>query len=137
MFDSRLRISAVFLVVALVGCHSAPLVDTRTLDSAGMSYDSVKTRPLAERCLIGFSSTSGPPMLPVLYNNNYQIVQTRDNVMILVEMVHDARIIRINGTHAPANATPRAVNWHRRWFCCGGRTCRGSCCSAADFHAMP
>jgi len=66
-------------------------------------YDSVKDRPLSERCLIGFGSTSGPPMLPVLYNNNYQIVQTSENVMILVEMVHDARIIRINGTHPPAN----------------------------------
>ncbi len=64
-------------------------------------FDSVKDRPLAERCLLGFGSTSGPPMLPVLYNNNYQIVQTADRVMILVEMVHDARIVRINGTHAP------------------------------------
>jgi hypothetical protein len=66
-------------------------------------YDSVGDRPLAERCLLGFGSTSGPPMLPVLYNNNYQIVQTADTVMILVEMVHDVRIIRLNGTHAPAN----------------------------------
>ena len=39
-------------------------------------FDSVKDRPLGERCLLGFGSTSGPPMLPVLYNNNYQIVQT-------------------------------------------------------------
>jgi hypothetical protein len=66
------------------------------------SFDNVKDRPLSERCLVGFGSTSGPPMLPVLYNNNYQIVQTPDNVMILVEMVHDARIVRINGTHPPA-----------------------------------
>ena len=42
-------------------------------------------------------------MLPVLYNNMYEIVQTPEAVMILVEMVHDARIIRINGTHPPAN----------------------------------
>jgi hypothetical protein len=67
---------------------------------AFFNYDSVKTRPTSERCLIGFGSTSGPPMMPVLYNNNYQIVQTPDAVMILVEMVHDARIIRMNGTHA-------------------------------------
>jgi hypothetical protein len=67
------------------------------------TYNSVKDRPTSERCLLGFGSTSGPPMLPVLYNNNYQIVQTADNVMILVEMVHDARIIRINGTHPPAS----------------------------------
>ncbi len=68
---------------------------------AGMSYDSVKRRPLAERCLIGFGSTSGPPMLPVLYNNNYQIVQTPDRIMILVEMVHDVRVIRMNAEHGP------------------------------------
>jgi hypothetical protein len=66
-------------------------------------FDSVQERPLAERCLLGFGSTSGPPMLPVLYNNNYQIVQTPTAVMILVEMVHDVRIVRINGTHAPSN----------------------------------
>jgi len=74
----------------------------RRLASSYMgSFDGVKTRPLSERCLIGFGSTSGPPMLPVLYNNNYQIVQTPDHVLILVEMVHDARIIRMNATHAP------------------------------------
>jgi hypothetical protein len=72
------------------------------------NFDSVKTRPLSERCIIGFGSTSGPPMLPVLYNNNYQIVQTPDAVMILVEMVHDARIIRMNATHAPPSV--------RQWF---------------------
>ena len=66
-------------------------------------FDSVKDRPLSERCILGFGSTSGPPMLPVLYNNNYQIVQTPEAVMILVEMVHDVRVIRIDGTHAPAN----------------------------------
>jgi hypothetical protein len=66
-------------------------------------YNGVKDRPLSERCLLGFGSTSGPPMLPVLYNNNYEIVQTPDTVMILVEMVHDIRIVRINGTHPPPN----------------------------------
>ena len=49
--------------------------------------------PLSERCLIGFGNTGGPGMLSVLYNNTYQFVQTDDHVMILVEMVHDARII--------------------------------------------
>jgi len=68
-----------------------------------MRADSAKDRPLSERCLMSFGSSSGPPMLPVLYNNNYQIVQTPGAVMILVEMIHDVRIIRMNGTHAPAN----------------------------------
>ena len=64
---------------------------------------SAKDRPLSERCLMSFGSSSGPPMLPVLYNNNYQIVQTPDAVMILVEMIHDARIIRMNTSHATDN----------------------------------
>src|SRR5688572_15519818 len=60
------------------------------------NFDGPEARPLAERCLLAFGSSSGPPMLPVLYNNHYQIVQSRDTVMILVEMVHDVRIIRLN-----------------------------------------
>jgi len=64
-------------------------------------YDDPELRPLAERCLLGFGSTSGPPMLPVLYNNLKRIVQTEDNIMILAEMVHDARIVRMNAEHAP------------------------------------
>jgi len=52
---------------------------------------------------LGFGSTSGPPMLPVLYNNHYQIAQTGDEVMIQVEMVHDTRIVRLNSKHQPAS----------------------------------
>jgi len=48
-----------------------------------------------ERCLVVV--TSGPPMLPTAYNNNYQIVQTRDYVMIMTEMMHDVRIIPLDG----------------------------------------
>jgi hypothetical protein len=80
-----------------------PEARQRVAGFSGMGrFDSVKDRPLAERCLLGFGSTSGPPMLPVLYNNNYQIVQTPGHVMILVEMVHDPRIIRMNGKHPAA-----------------------------------
>lgn len=63
--------------------------------------DGPETRTLSDRCLLAFGSSSGPPMLPVLYNNHYQIVQNKDTVVILVEMIHDARIIRLNGQHAP------------------------------------
>ena len=45
------------------------------------AYDDPERRPLGERCLLGFGSTSGPPALPVLYNNLHQIVQTRDQVL--------------------------------------------------------
>ena len=65
------------------------------------AYDDMERRPLGERCLLGFGSTSGPPALPVLYNNLHQIVQTRDTVLILNEMVHDARIVRMNAEHLP------------------------------------
>ncbi|MCP5179757.1 MAG: hypothetical protein H6993_07820 [Pseudomonadales bacterium] len=64
-------------------------------------YDNPESLTLSDRCLLGFSSTGGPPMLPALYNNLHRIVQTEDTVMILVEMVHDARIIRLNAEHAP------------------------------------
>ncbi len=62
-------------------------------------YDNPEDRTTSDRCLSGFGSTGGPPMLPILYNNVKRIVQTPDHVMILVEMVHDARIIRLNSEH--------------------------------------
>jgi hypothetical protein len=52
----------------------------------------------ADRCLIGSRGSGGPPMLNNMYNNTYQIVQTPDAVMIDVEMMHDARIIRMTET---------------------------------------
>ena len=52
-------------------------------------------RPLWERCVIGFNS--GPPMLPSAYNNNVQLFQTPDHVVILNEMVHNARIVPLDG----------------------------------------
>jgi hypothetical protein len=68
----------------------------------GAAYDDPERRPLGERCLLGFGSTSGPPALPdYFYNNLHQIVQTKDSVMILTEMVHDVRIVRMNAQHLP------------------------------------
>ncbi len=53
-------------------------------------------RSLAERCITGFNS--GPPMLPAAYNMNVQIFQTKDHVVLLNEMVHNARIIPLDGS---------------------------------------
>ena len=76
-------------------------VDART--KAMQLFDIPQNRPLAERCVMGQASTSGPPMLPGPYNNNYQIVQTQKYVMILVEQIHDVRIIRLGGRpHLPS-----------------------------------
>ena len=70
---------------------------------------------MAERCIVGFGSTAGPPMINVLYNNHYQIVQTRDTVIILVEMNHDARIVRMNAEHVPASVRPYMGDSIGRW----------------------
>ncbi|MDP3494927.1 MAG: hypothetical protein Q8R82_17580 [Hyphomonadaceae bacterium] len=72
-------------------------------------YEGPETLPIAERCLIGFTGAGGPGMLNTIYNNNYQIVQTRDAIMILVEMVHDARIIPIAASKAEARHKPGVI----------------------------
>ncbi len=70
------------------------------LDEPGPGpYDGPESLALAERCLLSFAG--GPPILPSLYNNFTRIVQTDTHVMILLEMVHDARIVRMNAEHRP------------------------------------
>ncbi len=59
----------------------------------GIGTDGPEDRGLSERCLVGFNA--GPPFVPSLYNNNVQIVQNRDHVVIITEMIHDARIVPI------------------------------------------
>lgn len=72
------------------------------LDKEGPGpYDNMEQRPNAERCLLGF--TGAAPTLPSGYNNFKRVVQTEDHVMILLEMVHDARIVRLNSEHVPAD----------------------------------
>lgn len=57
-----------------------------------------ESRGLAERCVF-MQTTAGPVLRPVLYNNNYRLVQGKDTVAIMVEMIHDVRIVRIGGKH--------------------------------------
>jgi hypothetical protein len=80
-------------------------------------YDHPELRPLGERCIMSFGSNAGPPMLPnYFYNNNYQIVQTKTHVMILVEMVHDVRVIRLNGgAHPQKHIRPWMGDSIGRW----------------------
>ena len=52
-------------------------------------------RSVGERCILGFNS--GPPMIPGGYNQNVQIVQTKENVVIFNEMVHSARVVPLDG----------------------------------------
>ena len=58
-------------------------------------WDSAQSNDLDDRCLI--MAGAGPPMLNTGYNSNYQIVQAPGYVMILVEMIHDVRIIPLDG----------------------------------------
>jgi hypothetical protein len=79
-------------------------------------YDNPENRPLGERCIMSFGSNAGPPMLPnYFYNNNYTIVQTKDHVMIMAEMVHDARIIRLSGERLPKHVRPWMGDSIGRW----------------------
>jgi len=64
--------------------------------------DGPEDRGLTERCILW--PTAGPPLMPSVYNNNYQIFQGPGYVAILVEMIHDVRIIPIDGRpHLPSN----------------------------------
>jgi hypothetical protein len=91
------------VVARLLGAGTGtPQVNDRGLETAPGAYDDPERRPLGERCLLGFGSTSGPPALPnYFYNNLHRIVQTPNTVLILNEMVHDARMVRMNAQHLP------------------------------------
>ena len=69
----------------------------------GGRWDSAEANQLDDRCIM--MRGVGPPMMPAGYNANYHIVQAADHVMILSEMIHDARIIPLAG----ADASPAAV----------------------------
>jgi hypothetical protein len=69
----------------------------------GGPVDGPEARGLGERCLMSFGNSAGPPMLPQMYNSNYTFVQSKDTILIMAEMVHDVRIIRMNAKPLPKN----------------------------------
>ena len=77
-------------------------------------WDSAEANQLDDRCII--MRGAGPPMMNAGYNANYQIVQNRDYVMILVEMIHDARIIPLDGrAHLPDRIRQWLGDPRARW----------------------
>jgi hypothetical protein len=84
-----------------------PVAQARIADRPKRSFDDPETLGLAERCLVGNFGASGgslasPPMVPsAAIPSFYRIVQTDTHVLIFTEWVHDARIVRLNGTHLP------------------------------------
>ena len=80
----------------------------------GGQFDAVQNEPLSVRCII--MDRAGPPMLAGAYNNNYQIVQAPGYVMILVEMIHDVRIIPLDGRpHLPQNVRQWTGSYLGHW----------------------
>ena len=80
----------------------------------GSPTDAVENQPLSVRCII--MDRIGPPMLAGAYNNNYQIVQVPGYVMILVEMIHDVRIIPLDGRpHLPQRVRQWTGSYRGRW----------------------
>ena len=91
-----------------------PIPSPVRVRSAGTGADDPEDRGLAERCLLGFNS--GPPMMPSGYNNNMQLFQTPEHVVILNEMVHDARIIPLDGRpHLPERVRQWMGDSRGRW----------------------
>jgi hypothetical protein len=81
---------------------------------AGAATDAVQNQPLAVRCLN--MDRIGPPMLAGAYNNNYQFVQIPGYVMILVEMIHDVRIIPLDTRpHLPDGIRQWTGSYRGRW----------------------
>lgn len=65
--------------------------------------DGPEQRSLGERCLLSFGAGIGPVQMPTMYNSNLAIFQGPGYVVIVSEMVHDARVIRIGGQHTPSS----------------------------------
>jgi hypothetical protein len=82
--------------------------------AAGGQYDAVENMPIGSRCII--MGGAGPPMMNAGYNANYQIVQAPGYVMILTEMIHDVRIIPLDGRSQPPSGVKQWVGLSRgRW----------------------
>ena len=76
--------------------------------------DGPEDQSLADRCIV--RGNTGPPMLPAGYNNNYQILQTPEYVVILIEMIHDARIIPLDARpHLPGSIHQWLGDSRGRW----------------------
>jgi hypothetical protein len=80
---------------------------------AQMTNTGPEARGYGERCLISFGNQGGPPLQSAMYNNNIQIVQTPTNVMLDIEMNHDARIVTLEQPGKKVAARPEAI---KAWF---------------------
>ncbi len=92
---------------------AAAAVKRRKLDAL-RRFENPEDLGLQDRCLSFL--TAGPPMLPYSYNSNYQIVQTDTAVLVQAEMIHDARIIHLDGRgHRPSRIRSTSGDSLGRW----------------------
>jgi hypothetical protein len=77
--------------------------------AGGAAFDDIERRPLSERCIMSFTGSYGPVIGNGMYNNTVQLVQSPGSVMILAEMIHDARIIPIVKSKADVKHAPAAI----------------------------
>ena len=99
-----------------VGSYVADLPSERPIRYRGWGVvpDGPEDRGLAERCLVGFNT--GPPIMPGAYNQNIQVFQTADHVVIYNEMVHDSRIVALDGSpHLPDGIRQWMGNSRGHW----------------------
>jgi hypothetical protein len=89
----------------LTALGNARLPEQRATQRASEASESAKRRSLAERCISW--GNVGPPMMPPTYNANLQILQARDLVIIRHEMMHDVRIVYLDGRAHP----PSGIQW--------------------------
>ncbi len=88
--------------------------DARAAARKRSPADGPEDRSLVERCILW--PVAGPPMVPGGYNNNYQILQTPGYVVILIEMIHDVRIIPLDGRpHLPQSVRQWMGDSRGRW----------------------
>ena len=81
--------------------------------AARAEADTWEDLELNDRCLIW---QAGPPMLPSAYNNNFMVLQTPDHVVIQVEMIHDTRVIPLDGRdHIPSDIRQWNGDMRGRW----------------------
>ena len=86
----------------------------RHMPTPGGFTEDLGSNGLQVRCLMGFNS--GPPMEPRAYNNNVQVFQTEDHVVLLTEMVHDARVVPLDGRpHLPADVRQWSGSSRAHW----------------------
>ena len=92
---------------------AGPVNDEAARDRPGQN-DNPEGRTLGERCIF-MGTNSGPVMQPTLYNNNYQIVQSKTSVAINIEMAHEVRVVRLDTKHRTDGVRPftgDSIGWY-------------------------